>query len=95
MQAFEILLQRHPLVFFHLITALAALVVGGIVLFRRKGTTSHKALGWSWVMLMGCTALARPSSPSTAATPAMLSASDHQARPQHGLPRGRTARGLR
>ena len=58
MQAFETLLQRHPLVFFHLVTALAALVLGGVVLFRRKGSTSHKALGWSWVVLMACTALA-------------------------------------
>ena len=52
------LLQRHPLVFFHLVTALAALVVGGFVLARRKGTTSHKALGWTWVALLASTALA-------------------------------------
>jgi len=53
-----LLLQRHPLVFFHLLTALAALVVGAFVLARRKGTASHKALGWTWVILMGSTALA-------------------------------------
>lgn len=53
-----LLLQRHPLVFFHLVTAFAALLVGAIVLARRKGTRSHKALGWSWVVLMGSTAIA-------------------------------------
>lgn len=54
----NLLLQRHPLVFFHLLTALAALIVGGLVLARRKGTGSHKALGWTWVTLMGSTAIA-------------------------------------
>jgi uncharacterized membrane protein len=53
-----LLLQRHPLVFLHLVTAFAALIVGGFVLARRKGTASHKALGWTWVVLMGSTALA-------------------------------------
>lgn len=51
------LLQRHPLIFFHLITAFAAVVVGGVVLARRKGTPSHKALGWTWAVLMASTAL--------------------------------------
>ncbi|MES2958754.1 MAG: DUF2306 domain-containing protein [Pseudomonadota bacterium] len=55
---FALLLQRHPLVFFHLLTALAALIVGAFVLAQRKGTASHKALGWTWVVLMGSTALA-------------------------------------
>jgi uncharacterized membrane protein len=58
LQAFSLLLQRHPLVLFHLATALAALVVGAVVLARRKGTASHRALGWTWVLLMGSTALA-------------------------------------
>jgi uncharacterized membrane protein len=53
-----LLLQRHPLVFFHLVTAFAALLVGAFVLTRRKGTASHKALGWTWVVLMGSTAIA-------------------------------------
>ena len=52
------LLQRHPLVFFHLVTALGALIVGAFVLARRKGTPNHKILGWTWVALMGSTALA-------------------------------------
>ena len=52
------LLTRHPIIFFHLVTAFAALLLGGVLLWRRKGTTGHRALGWSWVLLMGSTALA-------------------------------------
>jgi uncharacterized membrane protein len=52
------LLQRHPLVFFHLVCALGALIVGAFVLARRKGTPNHRALGWTWAVLMGGTALA-------------------------------------
>jgi uncharacterized membrane protein len=57
-ERFALLLQRHPLVFFHLITAFAALLLGGVILWRRKGTGSHRALGWVWVALMGSTTLA-------------------------------------
>ena len=52
------LLQSHPLVFFHLVTALAALLLGSVILLRRKGNGSHRVLGWSWVALMGSTTLA-------------------------------------
>jgi uncharacterized membrane protein len=52
------LLQDHPLVFVHLLTAFAALVLGIVILARRKGTGSHRVLGWAWVALMGSTALA-------------------------------------
>jgi uncharacterized membrane protein len=58
MNPFIALLQRNPLVFVHLATAGAALVLGIFILARRKGTGSHKALGWAWVALMGSTALA-------------------------------------
>ena len=58
MQAFATLWQRHPLVFFHLLTALGALVLGLVLLLRRKGTPGHRLLGWTWVALMGSTALA-------------------------------------
>lgn len=57
-EAMSQLLARHPLVFFHLVTALSALVLGAFVLARRKGSASHKALGWTWVVLMGSTAIA-------------------------------------
>ena len=36
----------------HLLFALVALVLGTTVLLRRKGDSTHKALGWSWVCLM-------------------------------------------
>jgi uncharacterized membrane protein len=57
MQAFAALLQRHPLIFAHMLAALGALLLGIVILSRRKGTTSHRALGWVWVALMGGTAL--------------------------------------
>jgi uncharacterized membrane protein len=57
-QAFATLLQRHPLVFFHLVTAFGALVLGIVIMTRRKGNGSHKLLGWLWVILMGSTAVA-------------------------------------
>jgi uncharacterized membrane protein len=55
--SFASLLQRQPLVVFHLVAALAALLLGAFVLLRRKGTSSHKALGWAWVALMGSAAV--------------------------------------
>ena len=58
MQAFTQLLASHPLVFFHLVTAFAALLIGGVVLLRRKGTFDHRLLGWTWVVLMASTAIA-------------------------------------
>ena len=52
------LLHQHPLVFFHLLTAFSALLLGSVVLARRKGSTSHRVLGWTWVALMASAALA-------------------------------------
>jgi uncharacterized membrane protein len=36
----------------HAVAALAALVLGALVLFRLKGTPLHKAMGRAWVVLM-------------------------------------------
>lgn len=58
MSSFASLLERHPLVFFHLVTAFSALIIGIVLMARRKGSGSHRLLGWSWVALMGSTALA-------------------------------------
>jgi uncharacterized membrane protein len=58
MNPFISLLETRPVVFFHLVTAVAALLLGIVILTRRKGTGSHRALGWAWVLLMGSTALA-------------------------------------
>lgn len=52
------LARQHPVVLFHLITAVGALLVGLVVLARRKGDAPHRAWGWAWVLLMGSTALA-------------------------------------
>jgi len=58
MTAFTDLLHRHPLVFFHLVTAFAALLIGAVVMLRRKGNGSHRAWGWAWVLAMGATTVA-------------------------------------
>jgi uncharacterized membrane protein len=58
MDTFAALLQTRPVVFFHLVTAIAALLLGIVILTRRKGTGNHRTLGWAWVLLMGSTALA-------------------------------------
>ncbi len=41
----------------HLAFAVLALLVGGAVLIRRKGTASHRVMGWCWVLLMLSAAL--------------------------------------
>ena len=43
--------------FLHLVAALAALLLGLTILTRRKGTFSHRTLGWAWVTLMAAAAL--------------------------------------
>lgn len=52
------LIARRPLIALHLAAALLALLVGAVVMLRRKGTFSHRTLGWVWVALMGTTAVA-------------------------------------
>jgi uncharacterized membrane protein len=58
MNAFTVMLERHPLIFFHLVTAFGALIIGLVLLTRRKGTADHRWLGWTWVALMASTAVA-------------------------------------
>jgi uncharacterized membrane protein len=57
MEHFIRLIETRPLIALHLSAALLALGVGAVVLARRKGTASHKALGWFWTVLMFATAL--------------------------------------
>ncbi|MBL8772444.1 MAG: hypothetical protein JNK30_13765 [Phenylobacterium sp.] len=40
----------------HLLTALAALVLGAVLMAVRKGRTFHRVAGWVWVSLVGVTA---------------------------------------
>lgn len=41
----------------HVFCAVGSLVLGTVVLFRRKGTANHRLMGKMWVLLMGSTAL--------------------------------------
>jgi len=45
-----------PVDYLHMCAALGALVVGSVQLARPNGTGSHKAIGWTWVALMGTVA---------------------------------------
>lgn len=49
--------QWTPIVIAHTVAATSALVVGCILFFKRKGTFSHRTLGWVWVVLMAFVAL--------------------------------------
>ena len=40
----------------HLATAIAALVLGGVLMAVRKGRTFHRVAGWVWVSLVSVTA---------------------------------------
>ncbi len=51
------LLQASPVIQIHAIAAIAAFAIGGVVLFRKKGTRTHKTLGRVWALLMVVTAL--------------------------------------
>ncbi len=46
----------HPEVALHLASALGALALGLVLLLGRKGSGTHRALGWTWVLLMGTAA---------------------------------------
>ena len=46
-----------PAIAIHLAAALAALLLGGLVLASRKGTPRHRLAGRTWVLLMAATAI--------------------------------------
>lgn len=46
-----------PIMLIHLLTAGAAVVVGGLVFLLKKGTPLHRLLGRTWALLMLTTAL--------------------------------------
>lgn len=45
-----------PAIKVHLATALAALVLGAVLMVVRKGRAFHRAAGWAWVSLVSVTA---------------------------------------
>ncbi len=49
---FSLFANSTPAIIIHLIFALAAFVLGGIQLASKKGTTSHRILGYLWVAMM-------------------------------------------
>lgn len=58
MQALLQLAQQRPLIFVHLIAAVAALMLGAWLLARRpRGDTLHRRWGWAWVAAMGTAAV--------------------------------------
>ena len=54
---FTVLASLSPVVKIHLYTALAALVLGAVLMMARKGRTFHRAAGWTWVALVMTTAV--------------------------------------
>lgn len=44
-------------VYVHLAAALGAMLIGAVQLARPKGTASHRAIGWTWAVLMFTVAL--------------------------------------
>ncbi|MBL8554447.1 MAG: hypothetical protein JNL41_09230 [Phenylobacterium sp.] len=53
---FALLGDLSPAIRIHLATALAALVLGGVLMAVRKGRTFHRVAGWLWVGLVAVTA---------------------------------------
>jgi uncharacterized membrane protein len=45
------------IIIIHTVAAISALILGCILLFKRKGNFSHRTLGWVWVLLMAFVAL--------------------------------------
>lgn len=46
-----------PVLALHLGSALAALALGALILWGRKGNGVHRSMGWAWVLAMGAAAL--------------------------------------
>jgi uncharacterized membrane protein len=50
-------MQLTPIILVHVISALAAVVIGGVMLTLKKGTPIHRLFGRLWVVLMLTAAL--------------------------------------
>lgn len=53
---FALLDRLSPAIKIHLLTAVAALVLGAVLMIVRKGRTFHRVAGWVWVCLVSVTA---------------------------------------
>jgi uncharacterized membrane protein len=52
----EVFAKLSPAVRIHLVAALAALLIGGLLMTGRKGAVFHRVAGWSWVSLVALAA---------------------------------------
>ena len=48
----EPLLAAKPIIVFHALVALSAFLIGLVQFAGPKGTTMHRVVGWSWVLLL-------------------------------------------
>jgi uncharacterized membrane protein len=52
MRLMDLLLSQKFPIPMHAMVAMAAIIIGGLQLFLKKGTSLHKFMGWVWVILM-------------------------------------------
>jgi uncharacterized membrane protein len=57
MNQLSTLLAAQPLLAVHVVGALAAVPIGAVLLWGRKGSVNHRVLGWAWVLAMAAAAL--------------------------------------
>lgn len=48
--------QLSPVIHVHVLTAVAALILGAVLMIVRKGRTFHRTAGWVWVSIVAVTA---------------------------------------
>lgn len=53
----ESIARLEPVLALHIVSALSALVLGGFILWGRKGNGTHRWMGQTWVGFMGVAAL--------------------------------------
>jgi len=52
----DLFVRLSPVIKVHLLAALAALMLGAVLMLVRKGRTFHRTAGWLWVALVAVTA---------------------------------------
>ena len=53
----DLLAATPAIIRLHIAAAVFAFLIGSVILIGVKGTALHKALGWSWIVCMGTTAV--------------------------------------